>query len=135
MGVDASCKISFKLSAIKKNYISFHKTSLASTDFDLRSMPRTEAVASIFSLLCFRSTDPAMATLENHEYSLVLLFTAEVIKNEKNSGALCLHSLHRSWKTSLARSSLLDFLKSEGLFLKHNDSTSFDRVFNVFSMM
>ena len=76
-----------------------------------------------------------MATLENHEYSLVLLFTAEVIKNEKNSGALCLHSLHRSWKSNLARSSLLDFLKSEGLFLEHNDSTSFDRVFNVFSMM
>jgi len=44
--------------------------------------PRTEEVASIFSLLCLRSTDPAAATLPNQDEAFVLLLETEVIKNE-----------------------------------------------------
>ena len=59
-----------------------HLEQNTSIDLVFIMMPRREEVASICVFLCFRSTDPATATLPNQDEAFVLLLEAEVIKNE-----------------------------------------------------
>ena len=95
--------------------------------------PRTEEVASIFSFLCLGSTDPATAMLPNQDEAFALLLEAEVIKNEYNNGVPTFHSSHTCCRSKSVRPSLLDFRRSEGLFLEQSPKTSFFKIHSVFS--